>query len=426
MKIAYLAAGAGGMYCGACHRDMALVRQLIARGHDVEILPLYTPLRADDDIPPTTRVFYGGVSCYLAQTGRIGTMVARVLDGLLSSNFALNLASKQALSTDPTELGALTVSVLSGKDGRQADALKQLLAHFRKQPPEIVCLSNSLLSGIAPEVKAQLGVPIVCSLQGEETFVDALRAPYADQARQRMRENARAIDRFLATGESVAAAMAEYLAVAPSRISVVRPGLDPERYPAATARPRDPFVIGYLSAIAPRKGLKVLVEAWHALTRERKRNAVLRVAGQVLDRRYWDDVQALARTNGGEGRFEYVGELSREEKLGFLHSSSCFVLPSMTAEVRGLAAMEAMASGVPVILPDSGVFPELLVLTKGGVLTKPEDAAGLADALARLMDEPDQADELGRNAAAGIRKHYTAGAMADRVEQILCELLNTV
>jgi len=43
MRIIHLAAGAGSMYCGACARDIALVRGLIKRGHDVQIIPLYTP-----------------------------------------------------------------------------------------------------------------------------------------------------------------------------------------------------------------------------------------------------------------------------------------------------------------------------------------------------------------------------------------------
>lgn len=423
MRIAYLAAGAAGMYCGACHRDLALIRRLIDRGHQVDVLPLYTPLRADDEIPPTTRVFYGGVSCYLAQMGRLGALAARLLDGLLSSGPALGIASRLALSTDPSDLGPLTVSVLSGEEGRQTHALRQLLAHLEKNRPDIVCLSNSLLSGIAPEVKRRLRVPVVCSLQGEETFVDGLRAPHADRARHWMRTNASSIDRFLATGERAATEMAGYLAVEAERIRIARPGLEADRHPVARTRPREPFAIGYLSAIAPRKGLRVLAEAWRMLAHERKRPAVLRVAGQVLDRRYWAEVLALTRDPGTAGRFEYAGELSRDEKIAFLHGCSVFVLPSVTAEARGLAAMEAMACGVPAVLPESGVFPELVDMTQGGLLVPPRDAEALADALTRLMDRPEWADELGRNAAAGIRQFFTAEAMAENVEAIFLELL---
>ena len=65
MRIAYVAAGAAGSYCGACMRDAALARGLIARGHEVLFLPLYTPLRADAPVPGLKRVFYGGINTWL-------------------------------------------------------------------------------------------------------------------------------------------------------------------------------------------------------------------------------------------------------------------------------------------------------------------------------------------------------------------------
>lgn len=421
MKIAYLAAGAAGMYCGACHRDLALIRRLLARGHDVEILPLYTPLRADDAIPATSRVFYGGVSCYVAELGGMGRLAARALDGLLSSRPMLNLASRFAVSTDPKSLGPLTVSVLAGMDGRQAGALRQLLTHLRGHRPQIVCLTNSLLSGIAPAIKQELGVPVVCSLQGEEEFIGGLPAPYAEQAYDWLRRNAASIDLYLATSERSARTMTALLAVDASRVRVIRPGLDPDRFPVSAPRPREPFIVGYLSVVVPRKGLHVLVDAWRILAHEQRRPVTLRVAGQILNRRYWSDQRAKTR-DAGAGRFEHLGEVDRAGKLAFFNASSAFVLPSINDESRGLAAMEAMACGRPVVLPASGVFPELIALTAGGSLVPPRDAKALAEALAQLMDQPERADELGRNAAAGIRTSFTADTMADGVEAVFREL----
>ena len=53
MRIAYIAAGAANMYCGACNRDLHLIRGLMARGVDIQVVPLYTPLRNEvgDDLP---------------------------------------------------------------------------------------------------------------------------------------------------------------------------------------------------------------------------------------------------------------------------------------------------------------------------------------------------------------------------------------
>ena len=67
MHIVYLAAGAAGKYCGACNRDVALVRALTGRGHEVQLLPLYTPLRVEGDDPSAGHVFMGGINAYLQQ-----------------------------------------------------------------------------------------------------------------------------------------------------------------------------------------------------------------------------------------------------------------------------------------------------------------------------------------------------------------------
>ena len=67
MRIAYITAGAGGMYCGSCIRDNALAAALMARGHDVSLLPLYTPTLVDEENVSANRVFWNGISAYLEQ-----------------------------------------------------------------------------------------------------------------------------------------------------------------------------------------------------------------------------------------------------------------------------------------------------------------------------------------------------------------------
>ena len=80
-----------------------------------------------------------------------------------------------------------------------------------------------------------------------------------------------------------------------------------------------------------------------------------------------------------------------------------------------MAVMEAMAAGVPVVVPDSGVFPEMIALTGGGTLFPSEDVAGLADALEKMMDDPAAADEMGRAGAERTAEHYSADRMAEQV-----------
>jgi len=84
--------------------------------------------------------------------------------------------------------------------------------------------------------------------------------------------------------------------------------------------------------------------------------------------------------------------------------------------------MEAMAAGVPVVVPDSGVFPEMLSLAPGGLLFPPRDADGLAAAVAHLMDDPAGADRLGRAGAEGIAEHFSAVRMGQEAAALFEQL----
>ncbi len=101
-------------------------------------------------------------------------------------------------------------------------------------------------------------------------------------------------------------------------------------------------------------------------------------------------------------------------KAALLQSLSVFCLPSRNAERRAMACLEAMAAGVPAVVPSLGLFPELVELTGGGLLVPAEDADAVAHALAGLMDDPDGADRMGRAAAEGVAAHFSAEMMTDR------------
>ena len=67
MKILAITAGAAQMYCGSCIRDNALAAELKSQGHDVILLPIYTPTLTDEPNVSEDKVFFGGISVYLEQ-----------------------------------------------------------------------------------------------------------------------------------------------------------------------------------------------------------------------------------------------------------------------------------------------------------------------------------------------------------------------
>jgi len=424
VRIVYLAAGAAGMHCGACARDVTLVRGLLRLGCDVTLVPLYTPLRIDGDPPPgMTRTFLGGINVYLQHRFGLFRVTPRLVDRLLDSRPLLALASRFAIRTRARELGPMTLAVLRGEEGSTRKELHRVIEFLAAGArPDVVCLTNSLLSGFAPALQKRLSVPVVSKLQGEDAFVDEMPEPYRGQVRDQMRLNAAHISLFVAPSDEYAAKMAEYLAVPRGKVAAVRNGIDLDLYPRVERRVRQPFAVGHLSRLTPGKGLDLLVEAVRILAVEQGRDVRLRAAGKVVDRSFWRSVRSAARRAGLADRFEYVGELDLRGKVAFLHSLSAFALPSRYAELRGTAVMEAMATGLPVVVPDAGVFQDMMRLTGGGRLVPPNDPRAIAATLGQLMDQPEAADAVGLAGREGIRVHYSAAGMAEETLRLYAGL----
>ncbi len=373
MRIIHIAAGAGSMYCGACARDVNLMRGLLAAGHDVQVIPLYTPLRVEgEQALPTTRIFYSGINVYLQQALAFFRVSPRFLDRPFENPALLKWVADFAIQTRAEGLGPMTTSVLAGKDGQQRKELAKLLDYLASEVrPDIVTITNTLLSGIAPEVKSRLHVPVACMLQGEESFVAGIPEPHRSRARELMRRNAQAIDLFISPGEAYAREMAEYLDVPSARVRVIRAGVDAGAYQGERPGRTAPFTIGYLSVITPAKGLDLLIEAFAQLVNAQGRDAVLRIAGKVLNKRYWESQRARMQAEGLAERVEFLDEVDFAGKVALLQRCDAFVFPTRIAESRGMVAMEAMAAGAPVIMPDAGVLPELNELTGGALLFPP-------------------------------------------------------
>jgi len=412
------------MFCGACARDITLVRGLLRFGHDVEIIPLYTPLKIEkqDDLP-LTQVYYGAINAFLQQISGVFQHTPSFIEHPLDNPAFLNWVSQFALSTKASDVGAMAVSVLAGKDGKQRKELDKLLKHLQDEAPaDLVSITNTMLSGIAPAVKERLGVPVVCALQGEDTFMDAMGSPHADRARELVRHNARSIDMFITFGLAYADRMTKYLDVPREKIRVVRPGVDTNDYPAVKQRLRVPFTIGYVSVITRGKGLDLLVEATRILLDD-GRDVFLKIAGKVLDPKYFAEINKGIEESGMAERVNIQGEVDMAEKLALLRGCSVFSVPSRFDESRGMAVLEAMSTGIPVVVPNSGIYPEVIGMTQGGITVPPDNAEQLAAAIARIMDDPDAADVMGKRARAGIEQYFEATKTAHEIEEIYAQLL---
>lgn len=428
MRILSITAGAANMYCGSCLRDNALARELLARGHDVTLQPVYTPTVTDEENVSSDRVLFGGVSVYLQQHVGLFRRTPWLLDRLWDSKAFLTLLSKRSIPVDPSALGALTISTLEGERGFQRKEVEKLVAWLREGPRyDVINLPTALLISLAEPIRRATGRPVLVTLQGEDLFIDGLPAADRDRAVALIREQVRQVDLFLPVSEYYADYSAQRFGIPREKLRVAPLGvtLDDLEPTTRTRAPDDPFVVGYFARIAPEKSLHVLAEAYRILRRERGvDNARLEAAGYLAPehRRYLATIEAQMRAWGLGGEFRYHGALDRARKVAFFHSIDVLSVPSTYREPKGLYLLEAMACSVPVVAPGHGAFPEMLARTSGGLLVRSGDPDSFAEGLAAIRRRPGQAREMGRNGAAGVRQHYSVARMADRVLDIYSEV----
>jgi glycosyltransferase involved in cell wall biosynthesis len=151
----------------------------------------------------------------------------------------------------------------------------------------------------------------------------------------------------------------------------------------------------------------------------------LHAAGYLgeADRPYLEKLQSRASTGPLAGRFKYVGELDRAEKIAFLQSLDVFSTPTVYRESKGLPALEALANAVPVVLPDHGSFTEMIADTAGGLLHRPLDPGDLADKIAELLRDPARGAHLGLRGQLAIHNRYHAAAMAQQTVDLYRSVL---
>jgi glycosyltransferase involved in cell wall biosynthesis len=413
MRVVYLAAGAAGMYCGSCLHDNRLAAALRTQGRDVVLVPLYTPLRTDERDVSTPRVYFGGINVYLQQVTALFQHTPAFLDRLLDAPFLLRSVGRFAAQTRPEVLGAFTLSVLQGEQGRQRKELRKLVAGLHALQPSLVHLPNLMFAGLAPALKAALSVPVLCGLTGEDVFLDRLPEPYRTAAFDLIRARAGDIDGFVALTDYYARHATAHFGLPAGRVQRIPMGIRATDFSTASTTAPRPFTIGYLARVCPEKGLAELARAF-LLLRQRGRACPLRAAGYLgpADKPYLARILDDLRAAGALADFEYVGEVSRDQKLAFLHTLDVLSVPAAYAESKGFYVLEALAAGVPVVQPAHGSFPELLAATGGGVLYEPGNVAALADALAALMDDAPRRQQLAAQGRAAVHRDFTADRMA--------------
>ncbi len=412
MKIIQITPGSGdNFYCENCLRDQALLRTLLAQGHKIMMVPLYLPIRLDSsEMSIDAPIFYGGINVYLQQKLGLFRKTPRWLDRLFDSRSLLSKISKKAGMTSSKDLGETTISMLKGEDGFQVKELDRLVDWISSdmEMPDVVILSNILLGGLAPTLRERLKVPVVCLLQDEEAFVDGLGEPYSSEAWALLQKCSKEIDAFISVSNAYANRIAPRLNLPEGGLHIVYMGIDIKEYQMAENLPAIP-TIGFLSRMCPQRGLDTLVDAFILLKQKPElKSCRLQVSGgkNQADEPFIRDIKRKLERAGIAGDVQFIPEFLGEGRRQWLTSLSVMCVPEREEAAYGLFALEAQASGVPVVVPKIGIFPEMVELTGGGVLVEVNSPEKFASALMLLLINPENAFSLGQKGRKGIEEHF--------------------
>lgn len=420
MRFLLLTPGTGHFYCGSCLRDNALARELRRQGHEVQLAPLYLPHFVEDEATSIkdSAVHMGGINMYLQQKSRLAKRLPRFIENFFDRPSLLRFAAKRGSMTEAADLGDMLLSMLRGEHGQQSKEVAKLAAWIASvEPPDVIVLSNIMLVGVVRALKSVTDAKIVVTLQGEQPFIDALGAEHRDAAWATLRERVREVDLLLPVSRTYGELMRERLGPGAPPMRVVLNGLDVDDFSQEPPRlaARRPRSIGYLARMCREKGLHTLVEAYCLLRTERRFDDLqLEVVGVCL-REDEDFVASLRQRLERQGlldKVSFAGNVDRAHKLAFLARIQVLSVPATYGESFGLYLLEAMASGVPVVEPRHGAFPELIAATGGGLLCEPDDATSLARGLATLLDDAVQAQALADRGRAAVHANFTASFMA--------------
>ncbi len=394
MKIVNIVPGFGGtFYCGNCLRDSAYVNSLRELGHDAITLPMYLPLtisgeRTNEDVP----VFYGAVNIYLKQQFPIFRHMPGWMENMFDSKPFLSFAAKKSGSTRAHGLEQLTESMLLGQQGHQNRELDRLVDFLKNHvKPDIVHFSNALLLGMAWQIKEEMKVPVVYSLQDEDVWVDAMEPSWHEKIWQLMAEKSRDVDAFVAVSSYFAGIMQEKMNIPAGKMNVVHIGVKPEDY-VFTLPAGSPQAIGYLSRVCEENGFEILVDAFILLKTDPRFNSLrMKVTGGMTadDQPFLNLQRRKLEHNNVLQDVDFQQDFTTQALEAFFKSLTVLSVPVLKGEAFGLYQIEALASGVPLVQPELGAFPEIISSTQGGVVYHPNTAQSLASMLSDLL--PDKA-----------------------------------
>lgn len=196
---------------------------------------------------------------------------------------------------------------------------------------------------------------------------------------------------------------------------VVPGGVDVERYRPPEEEPEENYIL-FVGRLVYRKGLHVAIKALQYVRKDIKL--------YVVGKGYMEfPSYLLAKAYGVDDRVRFLGVVSESKKAELYRGATAVVVPSIINESMGIVALEAMASGRPVVATTVGGLGELIEHGETGILVKPGDERAIADAINMLLDDASLRRRLGANARKAAEEKYSWNVVFETTLKIFEEVM---
>ena len=426
MNIIQIIPGSGGsFYCGNCLRDSKFYDAMQALGHDVIKIPMYLPLFDDEHDIGEVPVFYGAISMYLKQQYRLFRNMPRWMERMFNSKPMLRLAARQAGSTRATGLEDMTISMLLGEQGKQKEELEHMVSWIAKHGnADVIHISNALLLGLAKRLREETNALIVCSLQDEDVWVDVMDDVFRQKVWSLMGEKAADVDHFIAVSDYYAGISADRMKLPKEKITTIPLGVDPQEYEYRNAAEK-PRTIGFISRMCYENGLDILVDAFIMLKKRPGMDDVkLHITGGYTgdDKKFLKSIHAQLKIHHLEEHVIFQDKFDGDDRKAFFDQVSVISVPVREGEAFGIYITESMASGIPVVQPAVGAYPEIINAGGGGVLYETNTPEALAIALENIMNNKELLRSQSQKARASAQENFNIFSLGEHLTNVYKKL----
>jgi len=392
-------------------------------GISASAVPLYLPpdKTTSSESGFDKNVFFGAISMFLREKVFFLRNMPAFFDKFLDSRLFLRFAARQAGTTSTEGYEELTINMIEGDNAFRRTEVDRLVRYLMKDgKPDIIHLSNALILGIARQLKKRIDVKVVCSLLNEDDWIDDMDEPFRSRAWQMIAKEAGYVDVFVTPSRYYRELFMSKTGHKGDNIEVVPLGFDPETK-EISRNEREPASIGFFSRINRYNGIDKLVDAFIEMKNQDQIPGLsLKICGGYtgIDKDFISEQIKKIREHKLEKSIRIYPDFEGDKKLEFFSDVDVISVPVRKYDGYGLYLLEANASGIPVVQPATGAFPEIVEKTGGGIIYSPDTVGALADNLTKLLKDRTLITSLGQKGSEMVRKEFSLEKMSAGLSEV--------